>query len=557
MNSFELISDKAAHTALSDDQFLGQWSILFNSCNHATIFQHPSFVCTWYKTYIQKWRPVIIKSSNPNGELNGLWLLAYSLENRSLVHAGSHQAEYQVWITMPGEDIAFLSGAWTLLKDNFDFKELHFKYLPCKDLYITLQSVPWIRKCIIVKNYKRPLMSLGENKVTTMFSKRTRQKINRLKIMGNLEFRRITDPKEFEKVFDELILFHDFRMGAVNKIRPFQKDQLKRQFYSNLLFANKDAFFVGVSYLQNRPIACELAGINNETVSLYLGMHAPFLSIYSPGKIHLIQMFDYLRKEKIKMVDLTPGGDSWKEQFATSHDEVAYAVVYNSVFKKNWIKLLSTIHEQGKVILTNIGIRPGTLKRLLQRMHNKFRTITKIIKARNINNTDREIRMYIYNKNKTFVGTEAFDISVKLNSIQDLLLFKHDDSGHTCWNFLSEANTLFERGAFSYSVSLNDCLAANGWMITNQTAFREEEIEQSITLPTKGTVLSNFYSHPVVSKPEVTRKLVGNMLKEAFSQDETEDIYFFVKSNDLQIREEIEKMDFKYHKSYFKEIFLF
>jgi len=93
MNSFELISDKAAHTALSDDQFLGQWSILFNSCNHATIFQHPSFVCTWYKTYIQKWRPVIIKSSNPNGELNGLWLLAYSLENHSLVHAGSHQAE--------------------------------------------------------------------------------------------------------------------------------------------------------------------------------------------------------------------------------------------------------------------------------------------------------------------------------------------------------------------------------------------------------------------------------------------------------------------------------
>jgi len=389
-----------------------------------------------------------------------------------------------------------------------------------------------------------------------MFSKRTRQRINRLIKNGELEFRRITDPKEFEQVFDELILFHDFRMGAIHEILPFQKDQLKRQFYTSLLSANKETFFACISYIQEKPIACELAGISKGTVCLYLGMHSPLLSRHSPGKIHLIQMCDYLSKEKIKMVDLTPGGDSWKEQFATSHDEVAHAIIYNSVFKKNWISLQSAIHEQGKVILTKIGIEPSSLKRSLHEMQNNSKTIKKTKKDRKSDSNNREIRMYIYNKNKTFTGTESFENRVECNSIKDLLLFKAEDSACTCWKFLSEANILFERGAFSYSISSNDYLAANGWMLTNQTVFREEEIGQSITLPTQGTVLFNFYSHPVIAKPELTLTLIGNMLQETITQNETEDIYAFVKANDLQMRETIEEMDFKYQKSYYKGAFV-
>jgi len=550
--SIELIKGNAVHTALSDNQFLNQWSILYDKCKHATIFQHPSFVCTWDKTYSEKWQPVIAKSTN-YGDLVGLWLLAYNPEKQILVHAGAHQAEYQAWITLPGEDVAFLSKAWKILKEHFEFKELHFKYLPCKHLYCTLQAIHLIKNCLIVKKYKRPLMGLGENEIKVLFSKRNKRRINRLKKMGNLEFRRITDPTEFELVFDELISYHDFRMGAINKICPFQKDQLKRQFYSNLLSANKDTFFVGVSYLQNKPIAAELAGLSNGTISLYLGMHAPFLSKHSLGKIHLIQMCDYLSHEKINIVDLTPGGDSWKEQFATSHDEVAYAVVYNSVFKKNWVKLRSTIHEQSKVSLTKIGIKPESLKRSFHEMPKKSRTITKIIKPRKRNSINREIRMYVFTKSKTFDQNETFDNSVKCNSIGDLLIFKPEDLGSTCWKFLSEANTLFERGAFSYTISSNDYLAANGWMLTNQTVFREEEIEQSITLPTKGSVLFKLYANPLISKPEITRTLVGFMLKEAFTKKETENIYIFVKSNDLEMRETIEKMDFKYQKTYFRD----
>ena len=121
--SIELIKGNAAHNTLADNQFLNQWSILYDKCNHATICQHPSFVCTWYKTYGQKWRPLIIKSCNSDGDLTGLWLLAYNPENHTLVHTGAHQAEYQVWITISGEDITFLSKAWILLKDHFDVKE--------------------------------------------------------------------------------------------------------------------------------------------------------------------------------------------------------------------------------------------------------------------------------------------------------------------------------------------------------------------------------------------------------------------------------------------------
>ena len=546
----ELISGKAAHITLIDEQFLSRWSILFDKCKHATVFQHPSFVCTWYKTYHQHWHPVIIKSCNAEGNLTALWLLAYNPETRALVHAGAHQAEYHVWLALAGEDITFVTKAWTILKDHFDFTELHFKYLPSNLLSNILKSIPGIGNCLIVKKFERPLLNIDENVVKSVLSRQNRKRINQLKKIGNLEFRRITDPEEFEQVFNELISFHDFRMGAVNNILPFQKDQLKCQFYTSLLYAKKGAFFAGVSYLNNRPIAAELALICNETIHLNLGMHSPFLSMHSPGKIHIIQMCVYLIKENINLLDLTPGGDFWKEKFATIHDEVAHAVVYNSGFKKKQIELGNTIYENGKVLLTKIGIEPGKLKTSFLKMNKNFRTIAEIIKARKWSYFNRELRMYQCKKSDLLVMTNETYIRVNCNSIDDLLSYKPDLTSLTCGEFLSNANALIEKGAISYSICLNNCLAVCSWMLTNQTALDTTEVEQPISLPKGSAVFFNLYSHQELSNPDINKALIGHMLKEAFAQNETEYIYIFVQAKNVLMRQAIETMDFKYQESY-------
>lgn len=547
----ELIAGNLAHSLLNDDKFLNKWSTLYQNCPHATIFQDQSFICTWYETYRDKWQPVIIQSCNSTGNFIGLWLLAYNPETRTIAHAGAHQAEYHVWLSLPGEDIPFLSEAWAKLKRYFYFTELHFKYLPSGILSDILKSVPGMGDYSVEKRHRRPLLYIDDNVVKTLFSKRSKQKLNHLKKMGEIEFRRISDSIEFEQIFDELILFYDFRMGASNNIIPFQKDQLKRKFYSQLLYADKDSFFVSVTYLNNRPIAGGLSGLCKGTMHLYIGMHSPFLSMYSPGIIHMLQLCEHLHKEKINLVDLTPGGDLWKERFATTHDEVAHAIVFNSGLKKKQLELKNILSKQGKLFLIKIGIQPNKLKSILQKTCQNLRIASEIIKSRKWGNQDRELRMYIYNRNNTFIAVESLEDKIKRNSINDLLSFISNDSSPNCYEFLYEANTLMEKGASSYSVSLNNCLTANGWILKNQTVFKMAEIEQTITLPTKGDVLFGLYSHPKSSRLEINKALISHMLKETIAHNETENVYIFVQAKNILMRQAIETMDFQYQESYF------
>lgn len=553
----EILSGSAAHRMLSNDEFLKHWYELFEYCEYATVCQHPSFVCTWYRTYREQWIPVIISSYNSSENLSGLWLLAYNQETRNLEHAGSYQAEYQTWLTLPGVDIAFLSKAWTKLKANFDFTELHFKYLPSSGLWETLKSVPNMLNYTVAKKYRRPLRNIEENAVKIIFSKKSRKKLNKLEMMGKVEFRRITCPYEFEKIFDELISFYDFRMGAVNSVIPFQKDKLKRTFYSDLLFADKNSFLVSVTYLNNRPIAGGLSGVCKGTIHLYLGMHSPFLEAYSPGIIHMLQLYEYLPNEAIKVIDFTPGGDAWKERFAASHDEVFHAVLFNSSIRKKRKEFKNIIAEQGKHTLCKLGIKPDKLKSKLFNIVDNLHITAEIIKYKRWKRFERELIMYEYKRNSSATFSEMGDIEVKRNSIEDLLSFKSGNSSFTCCKFLTKAHSLFEKGAVCYTVNSGKCVVAYGWMMHEQDEFTSESGQQPIALPARSAIIFNLYAHDEFSKPEINQILIDQMLKDAFSYSENQNVYVLTESKDLLMKKTIESMNFEYKKTYLKNLAMF
>jgi hypothetical protein len=282
---------------LKDPQFLDDWRILYDRCTYATVLQDQSFVGTWYETYRNPWQPVIIYSYNSESNLNGLWLLAFDPILKTLAHAGTNQAEYHTWLALPGKDIEFLTDAWNELKLRFNFTQLQFHYLPSLTLVNTLKSVPGIKSSCFVQKVNRCLLTIDENIVRTMFSKSSnKSRMNRLKKLGQIEFRHISDIEQIEHVFGEIISFYDFRQGAINNILPFQKDPSKRRFYFNLFSAAPDKLIFTVTYLNNQPIAGFLGLVSNKTVHLGMVMHSPFLSRHSPGKIHLMQLSEYLQK---------------------------------------------------------------------------------------------------------------------------------------------------------------------------------------------------------------------------------------------------------------------
>jgi hypothetical protein len=249
------------------------------------------------------------------------------------------------------------------------------------------------------------------------------------------------------------------------------------------------------------------------------------------------------------VMDLTPLGYSWKEHFATTHDEVVSLVVCTSWLKKKQIEFRNIIMDHGKVFLTKIGIEPSRFK---AKIHKVFKSTTESILTREWKDPHPELRMYELKPNNLLPLAKETDISVTRNSINDLLSFRPVNSDPSIGEFLSNANELFKKGAVSYSAVQNNDLVANGWILKNQIDIQLLHNKATITLPIKGTVFLNLYSHHEISNLEINIALLTQMLKEACTVKD-HCIYAFVESKNLIMRSAIESMNFEYIKSYSKK----
>lgn len=551
LSTLTCLSGDLAHTMLKNPQFLNDWRILYDRCKNATVLQDQSFVRTWYETYRDLWQPVIVYCRNSDGNFDGLWLLAFNPISKTLAHAGTNQAEYHTWLTLPGMDIKFLTDAWNELKLRFNFTQLHFHYLPSLSLIETLKSIPGIYSRCFVQKVNRCLLKIDENIVYAMFSKSSnKSRINRLKKLGKVEFRQISDINQIEQIFEEIISFYDFRQGAINNILPFQKDLNKRRFHYNLFTAAADKLIFTVTYLNNRPIAGFWGQVSGTTVHLGMVMHSPFLSRLSPGKIHLMQLCEYLQKKGIDLIDMTPGGDSWKSRYANANDEVALVTLYRSSFRQKLALILNMFIQLSKHSLTKIGIRPSwlriTFKNNLDNLNPSH--IFRILKSKVHSN--KEFRMYAYTGQNTFVDDDCLDKRIQCNSLNDLVAFKSTDSCLTTGAFLSNANDLFEKGAKSYSLCINNSLEMCGWMLVDQTEILLGEVLHPITLPKGSVILFNFYSQANFFYTENNQAIINHMVRDAFALEGTKMVYIFVRAKNHFLQKTVESMDFQYQSSY-------
>jgi len=80
-------------------------------------------------------------------------------------------------------------------------------------------------------------------------------------------------------------------------------------------------------------------GSNSSLIRLRLLAHAPELSAQSPGKLHLLQLRAFLGNDGMHLLDLTPGGDVWKDRFAQSHDTAFEVTPYRSAFLCRLVRL--------------------------------------------------------------------------------------------------------------------------------------------------------------------------------------------------------------------------
>ena len=172
---------------------------------------------------------------------------------------------------------------------------------------------------------------------------------------------------------------------------PFlQADPQKRKFHVDMFAAAPAENCVTVTYLDERPIAAFWGAVSGKTVHLGMVMHAPFLAKHSPGKLHLMQLSEHLLKEGKEVLDLTPGGEPWKERSANAHEEVAEAVICASP----WVAMWTGTLEWGKRCADRAGVTPADVDATLARL-DQLRPSAVTRKVRNWADMKRELRTSI------------------------------------------------------------------------------------------------------------------------------------------------------------------
>ncbi|HEX8873518.1 MAG TPA: GNAT family N-acetyltransferase, partial [Nitrosospira sp.] len=492
---------------------------------------------------------MIVESEGSTDGLTGLWLLAHDPETNTLAHVGAYQAEYHAWLVLPGEDAAFLSAAWVELTRYFKFEFLRLKYLPAVALGDLLRNMQGMRDRVIVRKHDRPLLKLNLQDLKESFAKKSnKSRFNRLKKLGKLEFHRVKDLAELERVLDELITYYDFRQSAVNHSAPFREDPNKRGFHIGLFKATPGDAFVSVTYLDQRPIAAFWGLASGEAVHLGMLVHSPFLAEHSPGKLHVMQLSEHLLENGKKVLDLTPGGDPWKERFANAHDEVAEAIIYRSALARRKAVMLDGLLGWGKRHAIRAGISPSKVRFVLAALR-RIRPFTIIGKIKNWYGSSREFR--IYRCDHALAERYTYDERVCRNSLSGLLSFEPGESWQTRDGFLSSALSRLEKGESAYMVTIDNRLAHCGWMVKNQTESRMSEVQQSMAFPAGSVAFYDFYSHPDFRGRGLYRATLGHMLRDAFASSETRYVYISVLADNLPSRHVIETMGFGYQGSFF------
>jgi CelD/BcsL family acetyltransferase involved in cellulose biosynthesis len=372
-SSLRIVLGADAWSLLESRTLLVEWKALEAACPWATPFQSSHFVVTWLRHYAAQFAPVVVAQRSASGALVGLLVLGAGLDGRRLVVAGGHQAEYQAWLALPQADEQFILRALEAVDDALPGRDLSFRYTPPGLPIEALLASPVYGDRATVAGHKRPLMRLDATEVKESLRKKSnKSRWARLQRLGPVAFSSVIDADAFEGMFDDIIACYDARQCAMNGLLPFAQDPRKKPFHLDLMRAHPGFLHVTVTTLSNRVIAAHIGLTGKDEVHLAIVCHSLMHADHSPGKLHLLRLGDALLKEGKRALDLTPGGDPWKERFANAHDDVYSLTIHRSATARRLSAMQAGARQLFKRTALAAGVSPTELRRALREFRRRW-----------------------------------------------------------------------------------------------------------------------------------------------------------------------------------------
>ncbi len=441
----QVLKQQAAHDMIAQNDFTMAWDKLYKNCPWATGYQSVEYVVTWYKMFSTQFSPLLLLTYKDN-ELNGLFALAQPINTNEIVVAGNQHPEYRVWLALTENSAHFILQAFAWLQKNCSHP-LNLNYLPHN---VELKGLSWhtpLRWHCILKAEKNNWLRMGGDEWLQDYmrsKKRLKTKFNKMKRMGTVEFKRVTDPQELDVLLDQIIPLYEFRQGAVHHMMPFHMNPLKRSFTLELLAQKR--LHASVLMVDDAVLGALLSVCGRGQVHLGEIAYSVFHPDVSPGLIHLWLLVQSLAEDKFKVLDLTPGGDGYKNRFANDSVTLHQFTFYP--------KLTQALYPQAKWLLKS-GL--NTVKSWLKH------------ETRPTPSTSPQWHLIkTYTPENMSTGDDVLFLGQK-NAVSDVLCFQ---GGYQAalenieyFNFLEKSFNLINQGASVYTLVEDNRLIYAVWMI--------------------------------------------------------------------------------------------
>lgn len=539
VSTTELLTGNQVLDLLSDLDFCAGWDTLYQTCSLSTVFQSRKFVANWYKHYSSNYLPVIIKQTKGR-TLTGLLTMAKDSKG-NLIGAGANQAEYQVWLTAETDNNSFIKDALHKLRNNFPKAEIILKYVPGNaPLQGIVSDNYWNRYCFR-RTFKQPLLILDKERLTQELKKKNRrEKINRLKRLGDLKFEQVTDRQNFINILDELAIQSDFRKGAMFNKTVFIEDTFRKPFLLSLF--DSGLLHTTLLKLNGKVIASNVGAAGKGWVHLQgINTHSPIYARYSPGILHFLMLGNTLAEEGYSIFDLTPGTDAYKDSLATAYTNASELTIgsKSNVARKRFYYKIS---ERLKDVLPKLGIHQSAVRELKQSgavLKGKIKamrtaSIPSLIKNGLFNlSPGATSSLYFFNKRER---TSSIKILISQDNLGDLLKYNQSGSLITKWEFLMEAMKRFEAGQHAYTWCREGQLLACAWL--SDTENTRLQVYAATELPDNAAVLHSFYIKPAVS---YIKRFIEAILFEVTREHDS--CYVITSSRDSRLRKLLEAIE--------------
>jgi CelD/BcsL family acetyltransferase involved in cellulose biosynthesis/RimJ/RimL family protein N-acetyltransferase len=531
------------------------WRQLQDACPWATPYQSPEFASIWFSHYGDVWEPLLVVARDDDGTLIGLMPLAR--KDLQIVGVGAHQAEYQGWLSAPDDVADFLTGALSVLFKAWPDTHLRLRYVDV--LNNAEKFLDWAKgqNNVILDSHERPLMTLDASEIDAILRKRSnRSKLNRLKREGELVFTQDHLETNTASNLDEIIALYDFRQGAANDSCPFVDDPRKRAFHLDWLTRAPNHFSVFRILLQGHTVAALIGILGPNRVSNAIVAYSPHHARHSPGKLLVYLAAKSLLTGNTHTLDLTPGGDPWKQRFATYNDQVHELNAWSTATAVHRRQRLNRVETAIRTLLALTGLPPHRLRSWLTilgriRPRSVWNAISKALPRRT---EFRVYRMHLDNLPQVpAAGMAGAGHAPRIDALDDLVYFSPVAAWQTRHRFLSDALERIEQGERVYSARADKTLLHYGWRIREQREAYFTEVKATYVYPEPGAVLYDFFTHPSARRQGWYQRTVSCMLQD-LDRESTSDggprvVYISVLANNRASRHVIEKLGFEYLES--------